>query len=147
MTTVAAAAVPAVPAKNKRPKFTFMLHDSEDMSSLGKFVSTDFRYAALKVASRGHTNIILRKTNSKECREFRGDVLSLDEPQEIRRGERIIRYQKKPIVKFVRKWIWEQAADDPVAQAGDQVAAEDAAEEEEDTTTNENEDPTTTATS
>jgi hypothetical protein len=107
----ATTATPVIIKKEKRPKFTFMLHDPEDMTSLGKFVSTDFRYAALKVASRGHTNIVLRKTNSKECREFRGDVLSLDEPQQIRRGERVIVYKVKPIVKFLRKWVWEQADD------------------------------------
>ena len=39
-----AAAVAAVPTpKAEKRKFTFMLHDPSDMSSLGKFVSSDYR--------------------------------------------------------------------------------------------------------
>lgn len=98
-----------VPAKvaTKKPKVTFMLHDPADMASLGKYVSTDYRYAALKVASRGHKRILLRKTNTKEVREFVGDVTALDTPKEIHRGDRVISYNKKPTVKFVRKFTFD----------------------------------------
>lgn len=89
-----------------------MLHDPKDLSSLGKYQSTDFRYAALKVASRGHKNILLRKTNTKEIREFTGDVVPLDNPKEIHRGDRVIKYTKKPVVKFVKKWVYTGAVDD-----------------------------------
>lgn len=90
-----------------------MLHDPKDLSSLGKYQSTDFRYAALKVASRGHKSILLRKTNTKEIREFTGDVVALDTPKEIHRGDRVIKYTKKPVVKFVKKWVYQGAiADD-----------------------------------
>jgi hypothetical protein len=97
---------PAAAAPRKKPKATFMLHDPKDLSSLGKYQSTDFRYAALKVASRGHKQILLRKTNTKEIREFKGDVVSLDTPKEIHRGDRVIRYTKKPTVKFLRKFVY-----------------------------------------
>lgn len=108
-----AARAPTSPAERKKhPKFTFMLHDPSDMSSLGKYVSTDYRYAALKVASRGHTRILLRKTNTKEIREFTGNVVTLDTPKEIHRGDRVIRYSKKPVVKFVKKWVYQGAIDD-----------------------------------
>jgi hypothetical protein len=109
-TTPAAEQTPAAPAKApKAPKAkcTFMLHDPSDLSSLGKYQSTDFRYAALKVASRGHKSILLRKTNTKEIREFKGDVVALDTPKEIHRGDRVIRYSKKPVVKFVKKWVYQ----------------------------------------
>ena len=62
-----------------------MLHNTDDMTSLGKYVSTDYRYAALKVASRGHRRILLRRTNSKEIREFTGEVVPLDKPKIIHR--------------------------------------------------------------
>jgi hypothetical protein len=62
-----------------------MLHNTDDMTSLGKYVSTDYRYAALKVASRGHRRILLRCTNSKEIREFTGEVVPLDKPKIIHR--------------------------------------------------------------
>lgn len=94
----------AAASNGKKPKSTFMLHDPKDMSSLGKYQSTDFRYAALKVASRGHTDIWLRKTNTKEVRKFAGRVDNLDTPKEIHRGNRVIRYTKKPVVKFVGKF-------------------------------------------
>ena len=110
-----AAAAPSA----KKPKITFMLHDPADMSSLGKYVSTDYRYAALKVASRGHRQILLRKTNTKEVREFAGDVVTLDTPKQISRGDRVISYFKKPTVKFVKKFVYDGAllADDDAAPA------------------------------
>ena len=98
--------------KQPKPKCTFMLHDPKDLTSLGKYQSTDFRYAALKVASRGHKQILLRKTNTKEIREFTGDVVTLDTPKEIHRGDRVIKYTKKPVVKFVKKWVYSGAVDD-----------------------------------
>lgn len=105
-----AAAAPA--AGGKKSKSTFMLHDPVDMSSLGKYVSTDYRYAALKVASRGHKKILLRKTNTKEVRQFDGDVVTLDTPKEIHRGDRVITYNKKPTVKCVGKFIYNGPVDD-----------------------------------
>ena len=101
--------------KTAKPKSTFMLHEEGTMASLGKYQSTDFRYAALKVASRGHTNILLRKTNTKEIREFKGKVVNLDTPKEIRRGDRVIKYSKKPEVKFVKKWVYHGPIDDDTA--------------------------------
>lgn len=98
--------------KTKKPKVTFMLHDAKDFASLGKYQSTDFRYAALKVASRGHKHILLRKTNTKEMREFTGDVVPLAAPKEIHRGDRVIRYTKKPVVKFVKKFTYQGSIDD-----------------------------------
>lgn len=114
MTSVPAPVAPAGVKKPKqsRPKCTFMLHDPNDHSSLGKYQSTDFRYAALKVASRGHTNILLRKTNTKEMREFTGAVVPLDTPKEIHRGDRVIRYTKKPVVKFVKRWTYTGSVND-----------------------------------
>lgn len=104
--TAAPAPAPAA-GRVKKPKSTFMLHDPKDLSSLGKYQSTDYRYAALKVASRGHKHILLRKTNTKEVREFTGDVVALDNPKEIHRGDRVIKYTKKPVVKFVKKWVYQ----------------------------------------
>ena len=107
----------AAPPKKQGAKFTFMLHDPVDMSSLGKYVSTDYRYAALKVASRGHTRILLRKTNTKEIREFAGEVVPLEVPKEIHRGDRVIRYYKKPTVKFLKRWVYAGHVDDSPADA------------------------------
>jgi hypothetical protein len=110
--------------KTAREKHTFMLHDPENMTSLGKYVSTDYRYAALKVASRGHTDILLRRTNTKEIRRFRGDILTLDKPQEIKRGDRTIVYSKKPIVKFINKWLYSDAElDEESAPTDDSATA------------------------
>lgn len=108
----AAGASAASKPRTAKPRHTFMLHDPNDLSSLGKYQSTDFRYAALKVASRGHKKILLRKTNTKEIREFNGAVVALDKPKEINRGDRVIKYSKKPVVNFVKKWIYQGAIDD-----------------------------------
>jgi len=100
------AAAPSQKPRVRKPKFTFMLHNADTFESLGKFVSTDFRYSALKVASRGHKKILLRKTNSKIVYEYTGDVVDI-EPTIVKRGEREIRYTKKPVVKFIRKFVYD----------------------------------------
>lgn len=112
MATSPTPAPAAATGKTKKPKHTFMLHDPKDYSSLGKYQSTDFRYAALKVASRGYKDILLRKTNTKEIRQFEGNVVTLDTPKEIHRGDRVIRYTKKPVVKYVRRFVYQGAIDD-----------------------------------
>lgn len=116
MATVSDAPItPDVPAdvaasktKIKKQKKTFMLHKPDTFESLGKFVSTDFRYAALKAASRGHTDIYLRITDTKLVYQFEGSIQKLDQPQVVLRGEREITYTKKPMVKYVRKFIFDE---------------------------------------
>jgi hypothetical protein len=85
-----------------------MLHAPGTYESLGKFQSSDARYAALKCASRGHKTILLRKTNSSQIVEYEGSVQDLEVPKEITRGDppRTIRYTKKPVVKFVKKYVY-----------------------------------------
>lgn len=97
---------PAKKQRVPRTKFTFMLHDPKTFVSLGKYVSTDYRYAALKVASRGIKDIYLRKTNTKIVYVYEGKVVELETPQVVTRGERQITYTKKPTVSFVRKYVY-----------------------------------------
>jgi hypothetical protein len=111
----------ADPAKKKpRTKSTYMLHHPTDMTSLGKFVSTGYRYAALKVASRVGSErykklyeglkqkdsdvatIVLRETGTKDCRVFEGKSEDLKEPKVIERGARKVVYNKKPVVKELK---------------------------------------------
>lgn len=103
---------------NKR---TFMLHAPDDMSALGRFVSTDWRYAGLKAASRGHTKILLRQTGTREVREFEGSKVEID-PKTIVRGGREIKYTHRPSVKFVRKFTYAGAVDDNAKVANNPVA-------------------------
>jgi hypothetical protein len=97
--------------KEKKPRRTFMLHSAEDMTALGRFISTDWRYAALKAASRGHKKILLRQTGTREVREFDGDRIEI-EPKEINRGGRVIKYTHRPQVKFNRKFVYSGAVDE-----------------------------------
>lgn len=96
---------------NKKNKRTFMLHASGDMTALGRFISTDWRYAALKAASRGHTQIFLRQTGTREVRVFDGARIEIT-PKEINRGGRTITYTHRPQVKFNRKFVYDGAIDD-----------------------------------
>lgn len=105
------AVTPAAP-KAKKVKKTFMLHKPGTYENLGKFVSTDFRYAALKAASRGHEDILLRITNTKLVYQYKGEVVKLDKPQVVKRGERTITYSMKPTVKFLKKFIYEGEVND-----------------------------------
>jgi hypothetical protein len=107
--------------KNKKPKRTFMLHSPVDMSALGRFVSTDWRYAGLKAASRGHTKILLRQTGTREVREFEGSKVEIP-PKTIVRGTREIVYNNRPAVKFVRKFTYAGAVDDNAKVANNPTA-------------------------
>lgn len=122
------ASEPKQPRQTK-PKFTFMLHDADDMSSCGKYSSSDYRYAALKAASKGSTRILLRKTNSKEVREFTGSIVTLDTPKEINRGNRVIKYSKKPCVRFVRKFTFAGDIDSDEAEGEGETAEEGAGDQ------------------
>jgi hypothetical protein len=112
-TTTIRTQTPPVPAplKEKKPRRTFMLHSPTDMTALGRFVSTDWRYAALKAASRGHTKILLRQTGTREVREFDGARVEIS-PKEITRGGRSIVYTHRPQVKFQRKFLYAGVIDD-----------------------------------
>jgi len=98
---------PTRPAAGAKPKFTFMLHHP-DMTCAGRYVSDTHRHAALKAASKGVTQILLRRTNSKEVWEFRGATQELPEPKQIRRGDKVVAYSRKPTVEFLRSWVYEQ---------------------------------------
>lgn len=90
-----------------RPRSCFMLHAPETFVPLGKFQSSDARYAALKAASRGHTDILLRQTNTRIISQYEGKVQTLDQPHvTVRQGREIV-YTKKPVVKFVKKFPFE----------------------------------------
>jgi hypothetical protein len=112
--------------KGPKQKHTFMLHSPETFASLGKYISTDARYSALKAASRGVKDILLRKTNSKIIYKYKGDVVTLDTPQIVKRGDREIKYSKKPTVKFVQKFVYQGDLDleaqDTAAEETENVA-------------------------
>ncbi len=110
--------------KKVKARATFMLHDADSMTSIGKYQSTDYRYAALKAASKGAEKILLRKTNTKEVREFSGNVITLDQPKEINRGDRVIKYTKKPTVKFLRKFTFTGDLEDDEEQPTETVTKE-----------------------
>jgi hypothetical protein len=88
-----------------------MLHAADDMTALGRFISTDWRYAALKAASRGHTNILLRQTGTREVRKFDGQKVAI-EAKQITRGGRTITYTHRPQVKYNGKFTYAGAIDD-----------------------------------
>lgn len=100
-------------AKPTKPKQTFMLHEPDSMAAIGRFVTTgDWRAAALKAASRGHTKILLRKTGTKEIREYAGRKDPINPPKVIQRAGREIKYSHRPAATFVRTFVWNGAAPD-----------------------------------
>lgn len=115
------------PVKKPKQKFTYIAHCPKTFKVLNRITSSDFRYAALKVASRtgkcipegsiledGKFRIWLRKTNTQVIREYVGQIVTLDEPTIICRSGREIRYTRKPKVSFVRSFIFKtDALDDP----------------------------------
>ena len=118
----APAAAPAT-NKTKNKTRTFMLHDPKTMAALGRFVSTDWRYAALKAATRSHETILLRQTGTREVREFRGTRAKI-EPKEIVRGGRTITYEYRPQVTSVRSFVYSGAIDENAEVETNPVAPE-----------------------
>jgi hypothetical protein len=86
-------------SRQVRKKKTFMLHHPESYACLGKYVSTTPRLAALKAASRKHATILLRETNTKIIHQYEGGIKELETPQEVKRGDAVVRYTHKPWVK------------------------------------------------
>lgn len=118
------------PTPKKKTKFTFMLHDCKTMEAIGKLVSVDYRYGALKACSRinklpesckgeeeGTVKIWLRRTNTKIIREYVGRVVTLDSPQTVVRQNREIVYTKRPHVKYVKQWVWEESSGEESTQS------------------------------
>jgi len=108
-------------AKTKRHR-TFMLHDAKTMAPLGRFVSTDWRYAALKAASRNFETILLRQTGTREVREFKGARVEIP-PKEIVRGGRTIKYNFRPQVTSVRSFVYDGAINESADVKTNPVAA------------------------
>lgn len=95
-----------------RTKSTFMLHNPTDMSCAGRFVAPGYREAALKAASRGHSDILLRKSGTREIRQFKGVIETLDTPKIVKRGDREVAFHKKPNVKFEKKFYYDGKDED-----------------------------------
>lgn len=117
------------PTKAAKTKVTYMLHNKDDYTELGKYVSTTPRGAALKATSAGHTTILLRETGTKIIREYAGSIETLDEPVVIERkgaGKPIV-YSKRPKVVYVRKFVM---TDPPPATQAGHKADEDVKPEE-----------------
>lgn len=80
------------------------------MEAIGRFVTTaagGWRAAALKAASKGHTTIYLRKTGTKQCREYAGRRTPLETPKAITRGDRTVTYSHRPNATFVRSFVYD----------------------------------------
>lgn len=104
---IQAETVPTTTPTAARAKSTFMLHDPADMSCAGRFVAPGYREAALKAASRGHGEILLRKSGTREIRQFKGVIETLDVPKIVKRGDREVAFHKKPNVKFEKKFYYD----------------------------------------
>lgn len=113
--------------KVRKQKRTYMLHNPETYACLGKYVSTTPRLAALKAASRGHTDILLRETNTKIMHHYEGGIRSLDTPQVVQRGDQTVTYTNKPFVKTKARPFLMPA----LALSAEETAAEAAAAEAE----------------
>jgi hypothetical protein len=95
------AAVAVAVVKPRRATTTFVLHHPGTLEPLGHFVAACYREAALKACSRGHCDILLRRTGTKKGKRFKGFADVLEKPKEVMRGERRIVFTKKPNVKLV----------------------------------------------
>jgi hypothetical protein len=104
--------------KKESEKFTYMLHNMQDLSCLGKYKATHHRYAALKVTSAAHragknnklrsivdangvAQILIRQTNTRVIRKYEGRVVPLKEPKIVKRGNEEVVYTRKPTATYV----------------------------------------------
>jgi hypothetical protein len=81
----------------------YIWHDPKTNKILGKFNTSGFRNAALKIATKGIDQIILRQSGTLIVHEFEGFTQILDPPVEIEKDGRTIKFSKKSNVKYIKK--------------------------------------------
>lgn len=85
-------------------KRTFLLLTPKLHHTTGHFVSTTPRGAALKAASQGIKNIILREPYKCSMRFYKGSVKKLRKPVVVTRSNGTkVKYSKIPKVRYVKK--------------------------------------------
>lgn len=112
-------------------KKTFMLHEPGTMAFAGKYNSATHRYAALKAATNGFREILLRQTNTKIVHRYTGSETVLKEPRVVKRRDREIVYSKKPHAVYEGSFEYKGAEDEKEEKEEKEVpgeAAEEASE-------------------
>lgn len=66
------------------------------MAFSGKYNSSSHRYAALKAATKGVKDILLRQTNTKTVHRYEGSTEELETPRIVKRNDREIPYTRRP---------------------------------------------------
>ena len=103
-------------ARSIRKRRVYMLHDPTSMKAVGKFVSNAPRSAAMKAASRGFKDIRLRETGTRVIHAYKGDIVPINPPKVVQRGQSTVAFSKKSVVKFEGKTSW-KGEDPPEEEA------------------------------
>lgn len=105
-------------------KKTFMLHEPGTMAFAGKYNSATHRYAALKAATNGFKEILLRQTNTKIVHRYTGSETILKEPRVVKRRDREIVYSKKPHAVYEGSFEYKGAEDEKEGHPAEEAEAE-----------------------
>ncbi len=81
-------------------KKIFVLHDKKLRRKTTKYVSTTAKGAALKAASKGYKDIILREVGTDVFLFFKGSRVKLDVPKKVKIGKELVVFKHKPKVVF-----------------------------------------------
>lgn len=111
-------------------KKTFMLHEPGTMAFAGKYNSATHRYAALKAATNGFKEILLRQTNTKIVHRYTGSETILKEPRVVKRRDREIVYSKKPHAVYEGSFEYKGAEDEKEGHPAEEAEAEPEAKPE-----------------
>jgi hypothetical protein len=95
----------------KKHNFILFDHTSDDKKVLGKFVSTNYKQAALKAVTKlckhkigEKVELHLRKATTKDVQVFVGEKIVMSEPKVVERGGRTITYKTTSVATFLRKY-------------------------------------------
>jgi hypothetical protein len=84
----------------KGEKKTFVAHSPGSMKVLGTFVGRTPSQVAKKVASKGHTDFLIRETGTKKAKHYTGGIKKLAEPKVVMLGGKEIVHTKMPHAKY-----------------------------------------------
>ena len=90
----------------RKTKFTFILHDPETFKPMGRFSSSTPSLAAKKAASRGFTDVHLRKAGTKMVSVYECSKVPLDTPKVIKRGDVTVTFKTVSKTKLIRRYIY-----------------------------------------
>lgn len=95
------------------PKNSYMIYDPKSKCVLAMLTGVSHYRVALKMASRGHKKVWVRKTGSTLVREYEGSKKKLTKPRVVMRKGEQIKFMFEPSTRLVQSFHTQMHVRDP----------------------------------